>query len=270
MYTNKQEERESGAGPTRIGSPVKLSFDLYSMLFVTTMYPDYIYAFKKKKAGSDEIMDKMIKREQDKLAEERAAEPSETNMSIQHQDTIEGLPVPEDEISTRWLQCFEEELGVQLGQGMARKLQGEKEAIRKKIQEMIGIPSKAADKEPDNASIINLDEVDMVTDESLADEANVNLVDGVEDKPDEGPEAEEEDEFPVRDPKDPETKDMRETKSELNYAMQNLTRKLLAVWIFQLVFCFAILHEVYTDDQRLTIIPPITRSFCQFIAGMLM
>jgi hypothetical protein len=70
VYTNKQEERESGAGPTRIGSPVKLEFDLYSMLFVTTMYPDYIYAFKQKKAESDKIMDDLIQKEKDKLVEE--------------------------------------------------------------------------------------------------------------------------------------------------------------------------------------------------------
>lgn len=129
---------------------------------------------------------------------------------------------------------------------------------------MIGTTSKATDKEIDNASTINLNEVDMVTDESIDKQE-----DDSDDKLDKEPEAKE-DEIQVRDPRDPETKDMRETKSELNYAMQNLTRKLLAVWIFQLVFCFAILHEVYTDDERLTIIPPITRSFCQFIAGMLM
>jgi hypothetical protein len=147
---------------------------------------------------------------------------------------------------------------------MARKLQSEKEAIRRKIREMIGTTSKATDKETDHASTINFNEVDIVTDESIDKQ-----VEDFEDKLDKEPEAEK-DNIQVMDPKDPETKDMRETKSELNYAMQNLTRKLLAVWIFQVVFCCAIMHEVYTDDANLTIIPPITRSFCQFIAGMLM
>ena len=53
--------------------------------------------------------------------------------------------------------------------------------------------------------------------------------------------------------------------------MQNLLRKLLAVWIFQLVFCFTILVYVLFDKEKdFTVVPNARMSFCMFIAAMLM
>lgn len=60
-----------------------------------------------------------------------------------------------------------------------------------------------------------------------------------------------------------------EIRVKMQFAMQNLMRKLLTVWTFQIVFCLTILVEVQTEGSNLGI-PTFEVSFCQFIAGMLL
>jgi len=130
-------------------------------------------------------------------------------LTLQQQDTLEFLPVPEDkeptgELSTKWLESFEEELGVQLSQGMARKLWREKQAIKRKIKAMIGATSKVSNKALD-ASSIGEGDIDFGIDEQSQEIDEQN-----EDKEAEGDGS---------DPNDPETKEMRETKFKLEHAM---------------------------------------------------
>ena len=40
---------EEGSGEQRIGTPLKLEYDMYGLLFVTTLHPEYIYALQKAK-----------------------------------------------------------------------------------------------------------------------------------------------------------------------------------------------------------------------------
>ena len=43
----KDYKREIGSGPLRIGNSIQLDEDIYSLFFVSTMHPDYIYYYDK-------------------------------------------------------------------------------------------------------------------------------------------------------------------------------------------------------------------------------
>ena len=56
----KTHQREEGGGPVRLGSNLNLSFDVYSMLFTTTIHPEYLFLLKKKIDEDTETFDTMI------------------------------------------------------------------------------------------------------------------------------------------------------------------------------------------------------------------
>ena len=66
-----------------------------------------------------------------------------------------------------------------------------------------------------------------------------------------------------------EDNDMSMTRQQLEFALVNLIRKLFTVFSFQIVFCTAIFVDVL-GEKLTTEIPGLMRSFCQFIAGILM
>ena len=43
-----------------MGNNVELNFDIYSMLFVTTFHPEYVYDLKKKKEEREEIIKRIL------------------------------------------------------------------------------------------------------------------------------------------------------------------------------------------------------------------
>ena len=55
-----KDKRNAGQGDCRIGKNLKLSFDLYSMLFVTCFYPEYIHALYKKKQKKEEVLERLM------------------------------------------------------------------------------------------------------------------------------------------------------------------------------------------------------------------
>ena len=67
-YTKKG--RQQGAGKLRIGTNMKLSFDLYSMLFVTTIWSEYIDDLKRKKEKRDEAVDRVLNPEKQEKEQE--------------------------------------------------------------------------------------------------------------------------------------------------------------------------------------------------------
>ena len=72
-------------------------------------------------------------------------------------------------------------------------------------------------------------------------------------------------------PKFDEPEESSKIRQTLKFSMHNSLIKLLTVYTFQLFFCFAI---AYTETENLSSnldkVPPVSQSFCQFIAGMLM
>lgn len=58
-------------------------------------------------------------------------------------------------------------------------------------------------------------------------------------------------------------------RQKVKFAMHNSLSKLLAVFFFQMFFCWAILTTVELE-KSLEKVPSVFQSFCQFIAGMLM
>ena len=72
-------------------------------------------------------------------------------------------------------------------------------------------------------------------------------------------------------PKFDEPEESSKIRQTLKFSMHNSLIKLLTVNTFQLFFCFAI---AYTETENLSSnldkVPPVSQSFCQFIAGMLM
>ena len=47
-------DRKAGSGPKRIGQYLELGEDIYSLFFVSTMHPDYIYYYHTFAEGNDE------------------------------------------------------------------------------------------------------------------------------------------------------------------------------------------------------------------------
>ena len=68
---------------------MKLETDLYSMLFVTTMFSDYIYDCDEKKEKDEEDMKVLIDKEKAKGKEKQGDEQSELNMTRQNQESFE-------------------------------------------------------------------------------------------------------------------------------------------------------------------------------------
>ena len=54
-------EKEEGSGPIRINESINLCPDLYSMLFVTSMFSEYLYIEKRKMKNKEELIDQIIK-----------------------------------------------------------------------------------------------------------------------------------------------------------------------------------------------------------------
>lgn len=57
------KDPEEGAGETRVGTNLKLSPDLYSMLFATTMYSEYLTVLKEKAEERAGLLDKLVEEE---------------------------------------------------------------------------------------------------------------------------------------------------------------------------------------------------------------
>ena len=63
-YKYKQmNQYEEGNGPRRIDQNLEPELDMYSMLFTTTMYPEYIYMIKKEIDRKEKAMEDMINAE---------------------------------------------------------------------------------------------------------------------------------------------------------------------------------------------------------------
>ena len=45
---NKKQNAEDGTGDLRIGTPLKLELDMYALLYITSLYSEYIYVIDKK------------------------------------------------------------------------------------------------------------------------------------------------------------------------------------------------------------------------------
>ena len=45
---NKKQNADDGAGELRIGTPLKLELDMYALLYITSLYSEYIYVIDKK------------------------------------------------------------------------------------------------------------------------------------------------------------------------------------------------------------------------------
>ena len=52
--------REAGSGPYRIGKPITTRLDIYSMLFVSSVRPEYIHHFKTKEEKRQEAIDALV------------------------------------------------------------------------------------------------------------------------------------------------------------------------------------------------------------------
>ena len=50
-----KKPRDVGTGPVRIGKPIILDQDIYSLFWISTMHPDYIYYYDKIDPNEDEI-----------------------------------------------------------------------------------------------------------------------------------------------------------------------------------------------------------------------
>ena len=68
--TMKLLNREEGCGPPRLGTNLKLSFDMYSMLFTTTIHPEYLYLIKNKINNREGIVKKLIDEQIEKIQAE--------------------------------------------------------------------------------------------------------------------------------------------------------------------------------------------------------
>ena len=70
---------------------------------------------------------------------------------------------------------------------------------------------------------------------------------------------------------DQDTMDLEETRRVFKYAKTSILKQLMTVWLFQLIFCFLILNDVYKDGVgNITRIGDVDISFLQFTAGALM
>ena len=56
----KQNQQQEGSGPPRLGENLCPQFDMYSLLFATTLHPEYLYLIKKEIEDRDETVDKLI------------------------------------------------------------------------------------------------------------------------------------------------------------------------------------------------------------------
>ena len=62
-YFEKQKDRDDESGPMRIAKPIKLSPDMYTMLYVSTIHSEYIYVLQKKrieKKKREELLEKTV------------------------------------------------------------------------------------------------------------------------------------------------------------------------------------------------------------------
>jgi len=56
----KKKDRNDGTGEFRVGKPMELGFDLYSMMYVTMLFPEYVYLFSKVHQREEDTLDKLI------------------------------------------------------------------------------------------------------------------------------------------------------------------------------------------------------------------
>ena len=70
---------------------------------------------------------------------------------------------------------------------------------------------------------------------------------------------------------DQDAMDLEETRRVFKYAKTSILKQLMTVWLFQLIFCFLILNDVYKDGVgNITRIGEVDISFLQFTAGALL
>ena len=50
---HKKTRTEEGSGEQRIGTSLRLNYDMYSLLYVTTMHPEYLHVLQKAKERED-------------------------------------------------------------------------------------------------------------------------------------------------------------------------------------------------------------------------
>ena len=96
-----------------------LGFDLYSMMYVTMLFPEYVYLFDKINKKEEEILEKLIEEEEANQADvtQATAFPDEkTNVAPQLKDKEMG-----DEIPQEVRDCLER-LGVPVDDKLAETL----------------------------------------------------------------------------------------------------------------------------------------------------
>lgn len=57
---HKKSNTEEGSGEQRIGTPLELEYDMYGLLYVTTLHPEYLYVKQKAKKEEDEAKAKKV------------------------------------------------------------------------------------------------------------------------------------------------------------------------------------------------------------------
>ena len=105
---------------------------MYSMLFTTTMYPEYMYLIKKEIDQKEKAMEDMINAEikrQEKIGglEDVEGEELPQEQEVEQSDRISLLNGEDD--TNNWFTGFEQKLGITISSKMALKLQPERVSL---------------------------------------------------------------------------------------------------------------------------------------------
>ena len=98
-YFQKEKDRKDGTGEFRVGTPMELGFDLYSMMYVTMLFPEYVYLFEKIHKKEEETLEKLIKEEEQSQGDVTmgTAYPDENaNFAPQLKDKEMGEEIPQE------------------------------------------------------------------------------------------------------------------------------------------------------------------------------
>ena len=129
----KRTEQEEGSGEQRIGTPLQLEYDMYGLIYVTTLFPEYLYVCEKTKKAKDEAKAK-----------------------------IDAARPPDDQIvDTTWLKHFENAKGKKIPQDVARELEKEKHAFEEKIKKIKEVTS------PDRKTTQTVTKIRLSDDEEI-------------------------------------------------------------------------------------------------------
>ena len=126
--TAQDEDRGDESGPRRIGNQLHLQLDMYTMLYVSTIYSEYYYVRDKK--------DKEKKRQEDLLTESVIKRTDLTDDKNKKTDT-EWLDFVIDEKSE--LKIKVDKLGTNM-KDLAEKLRPEQLAFEEKIKNLLSGP----------------------------------------------------------------------------------------------------------------------------------